>query len=195
MSKAGKNGVTEKTPDNIVFGAGTYHKGLKYSEGNWNFEETLIGATSGGGTFKVEPTLTDVEIDGVYVPIKGVSKVKTGEKATMEINPIELTKDLIKVSALAKDGESEDTNYDVIESNANIEAGHYLENIAFVGKTISGKNIIVIMENALCTSGLETGGEDKKGKVGKYTFECHSDLTDDGEYDTLPWHIYYPKNV
>lgn len=195
MAKAGKNGVTTDTPKRIVFGAGTYHKGLKYENEGWNFEETIIGATSGGGTFKIEPVLTDIEIDGVYVPVKGVSKVKTGEKATMEINPIELTKDLIKAAAIAEEGTSTDTAYDVIESKSNIEAGDYWENIAFVGKTISGQNIIAIMENALCTSGLETGGEDKKGKGGKYTFECHADLADDGDYDKLPWHIYYPKNV
>lgn len=31
----------------------------------------------------------------------------------------------------------------------------------------------------------------KEGAVGKYTFECHADLTSD--LDKLPWHIYYPK--
>ena len=47
------------------------------------------------------------------------------------------------------------------------------------------------MDNALCTSGFEQEGKNKEGAVGKYTFECHAELTSD--LDTLPWHIYYPK--
>ena len=31
MAIFGKSGVTNKTPGNIVFGAGTIHKGLKYT--------------------------------------------------------------------------------------------------------------------------------------------------------------------
>jgi len=78
-----------------------------------------------------------------------------------------------------------------IESKADVEDGDYLQNIAFVGKTLGGKNIIVIMDNALCTSGLESNGENKKEGVGTYTFACHADL--DSDLDTLPYHIYYPK--
>lgn len=74
-----------------------------------------------------------------------------------------------------------------------VEDGDYLQNIAFVGKTLGGKNIIVIMDNALCTSGLESNGENKKEGVGTYTFACHADL--DSDLDTLPYHIYYPKTL
>ena len=110
----------------------------------------------------------------------------------MEINFIELTKDIIKAATIGADGTSDDaSNYDVIESKANISTGDYWENIAFVGKTLDGKNIIAIMDNALCTSGFEQEGKNKEGAVGKYTFECHAELTSD--LDTLPWHIYYPK--
>ena len=88
---------------------------------------------------------------------------------------------------------SADSNYELIESKAQIEEGDYFENIAFVGKTMEGKNIIAILENALCTSGFEQEGKNKEGAVGKYTFECHAEL--DGDLATLPWHIYYPVVV
>lgn len=190
MGKAGKTGVTENTPKRILFGAGTIHKGLKYEDGAWNFEESIVGATSGGSTLSIVPEITNVEADGAMVAVKHLA-VKTGETAELEVNLLELTPDVIKAALIAKTGESEDTNYDVYESKANIEEGDYWENIAFVGKTLEGKNIIVILENALCTSGMELGGEAKKESVGKYTFACHADLT--GELDTLPYHIYYPK--
>lgn len=187
----GKNGVTENTPKNILFGAGTIHKGLKYTSNAWNFAESLVGATSGGSKLSIVPEITNVEIDGALVKAKGLA-VKTGETASMEVNFIELTKDIIKASTLGAEGTSADaTNYDVIESKSDIAEGDYWENIAFVGKTLEGENIIAILENALCTSGFEQEGKNKEGAVGKYTFENYAELT--GELDKLPWHIYYPK--
>lgn len=191
MSKEGKTGVSANTPKNIMFGAGTIHKGLKYAGSSWNFDETIIGATSGGSKLSIVPEITNIEVDGALVKAKGLT-VKTGETATMEINFLELTKDIIKAATIGADGTSDDaSNYDLIESKANISTGDYWENIAFVGKTLDGKNIIAIMDNALCTSGFEQEGKNKEGAVGKYTFECHAELTSD--LDTLPWHIYYPK--
>ncbi len=186
----GKHGVTENTPKNILFGAGTIHKGLKYSTNAWNFAESLVGATSGGSKLSIIPEITNVEVDGAMVKAKGLA-VKTGETASMEVNFIELTKDIIKASTLGAEGTSADaTNYDVIESKSDIAEGDYWENIAFVGKTLEGENIIAILENALCTSGFEQEGKNKEGAVGKYTFESYAELT--GELDKLPWHIYYP---
>lgn len=191
MSKEGKTGVSANTPKNIMFGAGTIHKGLKYTSNAWNFDSTIVGATSGGSKLSIVPEITNIEVDGALVKAKGLT-VKTGETASMEINFIELTKDIIKTATIGADGTSDDaTNYDVIESKANIATGDYWENIAFVGKTLEGKNIIAIMDNALCTSGFEQEGKNKEGAVGKYTFECHADLTSD--LDKLPWHIYYPR--
>nr|DAT94323.1 MAG TPA: major tail protein [Caudoviricetes sp.] len=191
MSKEGKTGVSANTPKNIMFGAGTIHKGLKYTGNAWNFDSTIVGATSGGSKLSIVPEITNIEVDGALVKAKGLT-VKTGETASMEINFIELTKDIIKTATIGADGTSDDaTNYDVIESKANIATGDYWENIAFVGKTLEGKNIIAIMDNALCTSGFEQEGKNKEGAVGKYTFECHADLTSD--LDKLPWHIYFPK--
>jgi hypothetical protein len=191
MSKEGKTGVSANTPKNIMFGAGTIHKGLKYAGSSWNFDETIIGATSGGSKLSIVPEITNIEVDGALVKAKGLT-VKTGETATMEINFLELTKDIIKAATIGADGTSDDaSNYDLIESKANIATGDYWENIAFVGKTLEGKNIIAVLDNALCTSGFEQEGKNKEGAVGKYTFECHAELTSD--LDTLPWHIYYPK--
>lgn len=191
MAKAGKTGVSANTPKNILFGAGTIHKGLKYTTNAWNLDASIVGATSGGSKLSIVPEVTDIEVDGALVKTKGL-RVKTGETATMEINFIELTEDLIKASTLGKTGTSEDTtNYNVIVPKADIEEGDYWENIAFVGKTVEGKNIIAILENALCTSGFEQEGKNKEGAIGKYTFESHAELTSD--LDTLPWKIYYPK--
>ena len=191
--RAGNNGVTEKTVKNIPFGAGTIHKGLKYiAESGWNFAESCVGATKGGSSVKIEPEFYSVEPDGSTVAIKDFKR-KVGEKATMEINLIELTEDIIKAAIVGTSQTSDisSTDYTLFTSKEDIEEGDYLENIAFVGETLDGKNIIVILPNALCTSGLSLDGKNGEESVGKYTFECHADVST--SLTTLPYKIYYPK--
>lgn len=195
MAIFGKSGVTSKTPGNMVFGAGTIHRGLKYTKGTgWNLAESLVGATNGGSKFTITPEITNIEVDGIGVKSKGMAQ-KTGETAIMEINLAELTKDIILAATLGKAGTSEDTNYDLIEAKTGISEGDYWENVAFVGKTLKGKEIYAILDNALCTSGLEHEGKNKEGSVGKYTFECYAEFGDSTDQDILPWHIYYPKEA
>ena len=190
---AGKNGVTADTVKNILFGAGTIHRGLKHEGNAWNFEATLVGATSGGSKLSIVPEVYDVPVDGADVLVKGL-RVKTGEKATLEVNFIELSTDVIAAAAMGAVSTASDvTGYALIESKADIEIGDYWENIAFVGKMLNNKPVIAILDNALCTTGFETEGKNKEGAVGKYTFECHADP--DTDMDKLPWRIYYPEGA
>lgn len=188
--KEGKNGVTANTPKNILFGAGTIHKGLKYEGSAWNFTESLVGATSGGSKLSIVPEIFEVPVDGALVSVKGMT-VKNGEVATMEVNFAELSADIIKAATIGKAGTSDVTTHDLIESKADIEEGDYWENIAFVGKTLKGENIIAILPDVICISGFEPEGKNKEGTVVKCTFKCHADVSSD--LDTLPWKIYYPK--
>ena len=100
--KAGINGVTESTPKEMVFGPGTIHKGLKYSGSAWNFTESIVGATSEGTKLSIVPEITRPEIDGVWVPVKGLAR-KTGETATLETKFISITPDILKAATLGKD--------------------------------------------------------------------------------------------
>ena len=168
-------------------------KGLKYEGAAWNFTDSLVGATSGGSKVSIKPEITKVEVDGVYVNTKELS-IKTGGTATMEVSFIELTEDVLTAATLGKSAAATtDTRFNLIEDKADIAVGDYWENIAFVGKTLDGRNIIAILDNALCTSGFENDNKSKQGTVGTYTFECYAGLDGDGE--TLPWHIYYPNDT
>lgn len=185
------SGVTAKTPGNIPFGAGTIHKGLKFNTETkkWNFAESLAGATSGGSKFEIVPEVVQVEVDGALVSVQELD-VKQGETATMEINLAELTPDIIKSSVIGQMVNSDIEGYNLIISKSQIEKGDYWENIAFVGKTLTGRPIIVILDNALCTSGMSIEGKNKEAGVGKYTFRCSQTI--DGDLTTLPYKIYYP---
>ena len=188
--RAGNNGITADTVNNIQFGAGTIHKGLKYTSGSgWNFEKSCVGATKGGSSVKIEPEFYSVEPDGSSVAVKSFKR-KIGEKASMEINLLELNAEMIKASVIGADGASDINGMALIESKDAIAEGDYWENIAFVGETLAGKNIIVILPNALCTSGLSIEGKSGEESVGKFTFECHGDAND--SLTTLPYKIYYP---
>ena len=191
--KEGNNGVTSTTVQNIQFGAGTIHKNLKYTpEVGWNFTESCVGATKGGSSLKITPEFYSVQPDGSTVAIKDFKR-KVGETATMDINLLELTADIIKSAVIGEDGTSADSKYNLIESKDAIAEGDYWDNIAFVGETLDGKNIIAILDNALCTSGLTLEGKNKEEGVGKYTFECHADATQ--SLTKLPYHIYYPNRT
>lgn len=188
--RAGNNGITAETVENIQFGAGTIHKGLKHDGGTWNFEESCVGATKGGSSLKIVPEFYTVSPDGSSVAVKDFKR-KIGETATIDVNLLELDADMIKASVIGKEGECDVEGFGLIESKPNIETGDYWENIAFVGETLAGKQIIVIMPNALCTSGLTLDGKSGEESVYKFTFECHGDASE--SLTGLPYKIYYPK--
>lgn len=188
------SGITSKTPKNIVFGAGTIHKGLKYDAESkkWNFAESLIGATSGGTKLSIKPELKDIEVDGASVKVKGLA-AKTGEAAQMDTNMVELSPETIKMAIIGQDGTSTADGYDVIESKARIEEDDYVEGFGYIGRFLDGRPVIVIFDNALCTSGLEIEGKNKENGTFALTMECYADLSPAA--DTLPYHIYLPTGT
>lgn len=234
------SGITEDTPKNIMFGAGTIHSGLSYGEHyipttdttmssdktyyematgggsgipggvtfhetedtafvdrktyfekliGWNGAQTIIGATSGGTKLSIKPEFSDIEVDGATVKVKGLA-VKIGETASLETNIIEVTPSIMKSMVVGKTVTSSVSDYSEIISTPQIRSGDYISNFGYVGKTLAGKAVIVIFDNALCTSGLEIEGKNKESSVLKATFECYADLSEDPT--TLPYHIYYP---
>lgn len=184
------SGITENTPKTVMLGAGTIHKGLKCTDGVWNFAESLICATSGGSKLSIVPEFYDVPVDGALVKVKGLT-VKVGETATLEINPIEMTPDVLKLAVIGDEKASDSAEgYSEITSRAIINEGDYIESLGYVGKTIAGTPVVIIFDYALCTSGLSLEGKNKEAAVPAFTFECFANLTP--EADTLPWHIYYP---
>ena len=189
------SGITDKTPGNILLGAGTIHKGLKYDEQKkkWNFVESLIGATSGGNKFTIKPEINQIEVDGAWVPVKQLD-IKQGGTAEMEINLIELSPDILKSVVIGQENtQGAPEGYTLIEDKSKIESGDYLDNIAFIGKRLDGVPIVVVLDNALCTSGLEVEGKNKDASVTKYTFASRQDIG--GDLTTIPYHIYFPKTA
>lgn len=191
MAVIGKHAVTKDTPSNVLLGAGTYHRNLKYDTATSTWTGEVIGATSGGGKISMVGEFIDIEVDGALVKVKGLT-VKQGGTVTAEINFVELSKDVLKMGTLFEEKETDATGFTMLQDKAHITAGDYVDNFGFVGYTADGtKQIIVIFESAICTSGLEIEPKAKEASIVKLTLEAVAE--NEGDLDTLPVKIYYPE--
>lgn len=186
------HGITSETIKKMILGAGVIYKNLKYESGAWS--GTVLGATSGGIKFHYEAQWLDIEVDGATVLVKGISKQKVGESATLEGQMTEVTDGILVDAMHLVKSTSEDTGYDKYVTKSNITEDDYLENIAYVGRMSNGQNIIIIMPNALCTEAFEMETKNAKQTTFAVKFECTADLTND-TLDKLDLEIYYPKTV
>lgn len=191
MASIGKHGATATTPKDILLGAGTFHRGLKWDESKQQWTGEVIGATNGGGKIAIVGELYDLPVDGMLVKTKGFT-VKNGGSASMEVNFGQLSPDIIKMATLFEEGDIAGDSLIEYRDKATIKESDYVENFGFVGKTADGsKSIIVIFDWALCTSGFELEGKNKEAAVIKLTMEAYGEA--DGDLDTLPVRIYYPE--
>lgn len=168
----------------------SYYECIK---GHW--EGAIIGATAGGNKVTLKGEIFDIELDGAFVKVKGLA-VKQGGTAAIEVNYGELSPEILKIVSLYAEGTSDAPGYKMYADKATIEEGDYIEKFGFVGKTANdAKDIIVIMENALCTSGLELEGKKGEGSVIKATMEAYAELDENSTLDVLPVKIYYPDDT
>jgi hypothetical protein len=99
------------------------------------------------------------------------------------------------MASLFKTGESDADGYTMLQDKGTIDEGDYVENFGFVGQTLNDKKtIIFIMENALCTSGMEIETKNKEQAVVKLTMEAYANLDENSTFDALPVKIYYPND-
>lgn len=170
---------------------GTEPKVGDFVVGAWtDGEEHVLGATNGGNKLSIIPEITPIEVDGATVEIKGLNQ-KTGETGTLEVNLAQHTVESLKRSIVGKEVDSLIKGYIQIETKSLIELSDYLDNIAFVGTMTDGTEIIAIMENAICSSGLELDNKNKETSVCATTFKSTADFAG-GIYDKLPIYIFYP---
>lgn len=195
MAGLKKTGYTNKTSEHYVINAATVYTGVKFEDGG--FTGDLHGATSGGVTLTIEQEYRDIEVDGVmHVKVKG-NKVLESANATITTNMKEITAETIRRALNGSITDASDKEapegYKVIKSKRYLEDSDYLENIAIAGR-LSGTNqpVVAILDNALCTSGLEMGTEDNNEAVIEQVYEAHA-TEEQLNSDEMPWRIYYPE--
>jgi hypothetical protein len=194
MTNLPTTGYTADSANNFLLNAGAVVKNLEYTGGSWSFES--LGATSGGSKLVLKNNLRQPEIDGVLSTLVGTDMIESSE-ATLEVNCVEHTVENIKLALFAKstttNGVDYPEGYDVITPGAKITKDHYLKNLAYVG-TISGsdKPIIIILHNAICTSGLEFEVKDKAEAIYPLAFAGRTNAGENSQA-SLPVTILYPN--
>lgn len=159
--------------------------------GAWDdSEKNVLGATSGGNKLSIVPEINQIEVDGALVKVKGLT-LKQGETGSLETNLAQHTKESFIRAIVGKEQDSLIKGYSQLTTKSLIEASDYLDNIAYVGTMSDGTECIVIMENALCTSGFELEAKNKETAVLSVTFECNAGFED--SHDTLPIYIFVPQ--
>ncbi|MCD8079212.1 MAG: hypothetical protein LUF04_02010 [Bacteroides sp.] len=186
-----KHGKTTETVKRILLNAGVIYKNLTYDETDgWN--GTALGATSGGIKFNWEATWLDVEVDGATVLVKGLTKQKVGESASIEGAMTEAAEDILVTAMHLEEDTSDDANYTKYITKSNVtEDDDYLDNIAYIGNMSGGTNIIIILPNAICTEAFELETKNAEQATFNVKFECTADLAND-TLDKLDIEIYYP---
>jgi hypothetical protein len=168
---------------NWEFGIDTYETAIKAGK--------LIGATQGGNSLSVIPTMRQVQADGAKGPWKD-GEVIDAWKCTLTANFLEMTKDVIKAGLGASTIDTDSNGfYDIIQAAQYVCSDDYIDNIAWVGR-ISGSNkpFVVVLKNVLANSGLTFSPADNAEGIVPVTFVAHYDPSD---LDTPPVNIYVPK--
>lgn len=191
MSNLKTHGITSETVNNMLLNAAVLYKGLKYDPSGKKWTGTVLGATSGGVKFHHEIKWLDIEVDGATVLVKGVSKQKIGEIAWVEGNMTEITENILTDVLHMVKATSDDTAYHKFVTKENIGEDDYLENIAIVGTLSNGKQVIIILPNALCTEALELDTKNATQTTYAVRFECTAD-SDNEKLNKLDIEIYYP---
>lgn len=183
------SGITSQTAEHYIIGPGALYKGFQDPTN----PGTLIGATSGGNTFRVEVTWFDPRPDGALGPIKGLRR-KIREEARLEARLVELTKEnfLLAFAGASSTAYPETTpTHDLITPAREVPDTAYAD-IALVGEVSgSAEPIIVVLLNALSVEiGELAFGTGEEEVVLPVTFVAHYDPA---SADTPPWRIYKPK--
>jgi len=133
------SGISQSTPSNVIFGAGTLHINLVYTASTgWNFTDTVIGATAGGNSVQFTPNLIPLNPDGVGgVDVAGLI-VHNGDTVEISFTPIEFTQSLITALTLFKARTTPVAPFDLtLEPDGNL----YLPSTAFVNLSYVFENV------------------------------------------------------
>lgn len=191
------NGFTKDTAKNLQLDAGIIVIGLASPE-NFAGEltgATLLGATSGGGSFVVETEVRNLfeDLDGARGNYKE-GNVIDSYNITLTTTVAEMTAKNIKLAlgaadTMAKQGTG--TDVDITKARMTIKAEDYIDNVCWLGSLNgSDKPMIIELKNVMNTNGLNFTFEDKgKGKI-ELELKAHFDLTKPEE---VPFAIYTPS--
>ena len=186
-------GLRPETFENLQTNAGVFLKNFDWSAfttvealeeailGKLEAEEGILGATIGGGSFQMTPTIRNIEADGMRYPIIG-STVNDMWTVKLTGTMKECRPQNFKDALICADMTTNTTgNITTLKVRTDIEASDYIESLCWVGDTSKGFVMIDLL-NALNLTGANFTFTDKGEGTLPFEFQAHAKNLADMEY-------------
>lgn len=164
-------------PEEILLGYGIFSVGA-----------VDIALTRGGGKFLVERTYREIQADGDFGPVKGRIK-KDRSVCSLSLMALEMLEANLPIMYPATELDTTTVpGTGTLSAKEDIEEADYNDTAKFTGKTLSGKDIVIEIEDAINLGNIDWALIDKDEVVPEIVYT--------GTYDpaartTEPWHIDY----
>jgi hypothetical protein len=171
-----RHGITATTVEEFLIGPGAVYRNFV----NPDSPGTLVGATIGGNSVRIEREWYTPEIDGALGPLKGARRL-VRELPAVTVRLTEVTKENLMLALSGTQAEdypaTEGKTHDRITSKGKIDSTDYLTNVAIIGdKGGTTSPIVFVVKNALSTEPVEVPlGTGRDDVVLAVTFSGHYD--------------------
>lgn len=156
-------------------------------------DETVIGATKGGSEFTDNAEFRMREADGDYGPVKGaIDLIKMTPQLT--VNALKIDKVNLQKFFAGMNLDDADTTYSKLTRMLDLSSS-YITNVAFVGQSRSGSDIIVILYDVLGDGALQFAITKDEEIVPGVQFTATFDPAtfDKTDASTYPYQIWLQK--
>lgn len=197
------SGLTAKTFKNLQLNEGAFLLGFDLS--TYTDAATLatavaaaltagtdvLGATIGGGSFSAEPSIREIEVDGMRYPFVG-STVNDMWTIKLSGTAKEVNADNFARFLMTCDKDTSKANVTKLTVRTEIKTSDYIDKLTWIGSTSEGLCAIEL-ENVLNISGATLTFQDKG--EGSIPFEFQAHCADLDSQDKAPFAIYFFKNA
>ena len=151
-----------------------------------------LGATRGGGTFTMTPTVRNIEIDGKRGEFVG-STINDGYTCNMTGTFLEFHENTLTAMGGELVTEGAKANIKQIRFPTSFDEKMYIPSLVWVGDMGDGKVLLIDLKNALNTAGVSFTFTDKGEGTLPFTFVAHGSDVDDIDY--APAEVYIFENA
>lgn len=179
--------MSVKTFKRIVFGAARFYAQSDILD---PATKKLLGFTR-GGSFAVERTVEQIEVDGLKTPTKG-QNVKRDGMAKIEVSALQIDSEVLPTlygGMSAADGAGDDLGKKIITEATKYLCSDYIPRIIMEAEYKDGSLLEIEIDNALGVGNTEMGFEDKSEVVFSGELVAHAADTGAVAQGTLPYRI------
>ncbi len=192
-------GLRPETFDNLQLNAGVFLEGFdasSYADAAALEDAVLaaleagtgvLGATVGGGSFVAEPSIRQIEADGMRYPIIG-STVNDMWTVRLTGTMKEVTPENFKRVLISCDVDTSKPKVTVLTVRTDIDGKDYIPRLSWVGDTSNGF-VLIELDNVLNINGASFTFTDRGEGTLPFDFQAH--LSDLAKMEHAPFRVYF----